>query len=126
MNSDFNGHKKKKEIGFRYAWNGIKEVYKSEKNFRIHLMIALIVIGTAFVLELSPLEWTAIIIVIASVLSLEMINSAIEKLLDHIAPEQHPVIGSIKDITAGAVLVASIGSVIIGIIIFLPKLLSLL
>lgn len=126
MNSDFKGHKKKKEIGFRYAWNGIKEVYKTEKNFRIHLMIALIVIGAAFVLELSPLEWTAIMIVIAIVLSLEMINSAIEKLLDHIAPEQHPVIGSIKDITAGAVLVASIGSVIIGIIIFLPKLLSLL
>jgi diacylglycerol kinase len=126
MNSDFNGHKKKKEIGFRYAWNGIKEVYKSERNFRLHLMIALIVIGAAFVMKLSPLEWTAIIIVIAVVLSLEMINSAIEKLLDHIAPEQHPIIGSIKDITAGAVLVASIGSIFIGIIIFLPKFLSVL
>ncbi|MGR9049329.1 diacylglycerol kinase family protein [Halobacillus faecis] len=122
MSSDFKDRKQKSGIGFRFAWNGIKEVYQSERNFRIHLSVALLVFIAAFLFGLTKVEWMTILIIIVIVLSLEMVNTAMERLLDFYHPEQHPVIGSIKDITAGAVLVASIGSVIIGLIIFIPKL----
>ncbi|SDP55752.1 diacylglycerol kinase family protein [Halobacillus aidingensis] len=122
MSSDFKDRKKKTGIGFRFAWNGIKEVYESERNFRIHLSVALLVIIAALVFGLSKWEWITILLTVGMVLSLEMVNTAMERLLDFYHPEHHPIIGSIKDITAGAVLIASIGAVIIGIIIFLPKL----
>ncbi|MBX0358756.1 diacylglycerol kinase family protein [Halobacillus sp. Nhm2S1] len=122
MSSDFKDRRRKTGVGFRFAWNGIKEVYQSERNFRIHLSVALLVTLAAFVFGLSKGEWVTILLIMVIVFSLEMVNTAMERLLDFYHPEQHPVIGSIKDITAGAVLVASIGSVIIGMIIFLPKL----
>ncbi|GEN52034.1 diacylglycerol kinase family protein [Halobacillus faecis] len=122
MSSDFKDRRRKTGIGFCFAWNGIKEVYQSERNFRIHLSVALLVILAAFLFGLSKGEWMAILLIMVIVFSLEMVNTAMERLLDFYHPEQNPVIGSIKDITAGAVLVASIGSVIIGMIIFLPKL----
>ncbi|MBN9653720.1 diacylglycerol kinase family protein [Halobacillus sp. GSS1] len=122
MSSDFKDPNKKKKIGFRFAWNGIKEVCSSERNFRIHLLAAILVITAAFMFGLSKGEWVTILLIICMVLSLEMVNTAMERLLDFYHPEQNPIIGSIKDITAGAVLVASIGAVIIGMIIFLPKL----
>ncbi|SEH60526.1 undecaprenol kinase/diacylglycerol kinase (ATP) [Halobacillus karajensis] len=125
MSSDFKGRNQKNTVGFRFAWNGIVWVFKAERNFRIHLAFALLVIVSAFLLKVSLWEWTAIMIIISLVLTLEMINTAMERLLDHFHPEIHPVIGSIKDITAGAVLVASISSVFIGLIIFLPKLFAL-
>lgn len=126
MSSGSNVRRKKKTVGVRFAWNGVREVFKSERNFRIHLTVAIFVLTAAFVFQLSAVEWMILITIISVILSLEMINSAIEKLLDYIHPDHHPLIGAIKDITAGAVLVSSIGSVFIGFILFLPKILSLL
>ncbi|WP_226583125.1 diacylglycerol kinase family protein [Halobacillus litoralis] len=126
MNSDSSVRKKKKSIGFRYAWNGLTIVWKTERNFRIHLSAAVLVLLAAVILGLSAVEWAVLIITISLVLALEMINTIVEKLLDYLAPEQHPVAGAVKDISAGAVLVVSIGSVFTGAIIFLPKILSFL
>jgi undecaprenol kinase len=106
---------------FIYAWGGIKTSFKSEANFKIHMVAAIVAIALGILLNLSNTEWCAIIFCIAFVLSMEMMNTAIEKLCDVVHKDTHPVIKMVKDIAAGAVLVAAVSSLIIGAIIFLPK-----
>ena len=112
--------------GFVYAFNGLIEFFKTERNGRVQLVVAVIVVACAWWFHLSKAEWITILACIAAVLSLEMINSAIEKLCNLVQPTYHPVIKTIKDISAGAVLWVSIISAIIGGIIFLPKISDLL
>ncbi|MEI3611681.1 diacylglycerol kinase family protein [Pseudogracilibacillus sp. SO30301A] len=111
----------KRGIGLEYALNGLKEAFIRERNFRIHLFIATIVIITGFYFRLKWFEWIFIIIMIQTVLITELINSLIERIIDYIKPELHPKAKIIKDISAGAVLVAAITSIIVGLIIFIPK-----
>ncbi|MUK87094.1 diacylglycerol kinase [Ornithinibacillus sp. L9] len=113
--------KGKHRIGFSYACNGIKEVFKSEINFRLHIISTIIVISAGLLFQLSPIEWAFIFFCIGIVLVAELLNSAIEKAMDYIKPEIHPTAKVIKDISAGAVLIAAITAAIIGTIIFLPK-----
>ncbi|MGI8316107.1 diacylglycerol kinase family protein [Halobacillus mangrovi] len=122
MNSDYKGRKKKKSIGFRYAMNGLKQVYKTERNFRFHLVAAVAALAAGLMIGLTPIEWAVIALIITLVLTLEMVNSSIELLLDYLAPELNPMAGLIKDIAAGAVLLASAASVIIAVLIFGSKL----
>jgi diacylglycerol kinase len=70
-------------------------------------------------------EWVAVIVCIMIVLSLELLNTALENLLDYINPKFHPLIGTMKDMTAGAVLVGSVGSIAVGLIIIVPKFVQL-
>lgn len=77
-------------------------------------------------LNISPLEWVAITVVITMVLTAELINTSIEGIVDLISPEKNKIAGKVKDAAAGAVLISAIGSLITGLIIFLPKLLSIL
>lgn len=126
MSSDLKERKAKKGIGFRYAWKGLVEVCRKEKNFRFHLTAAFLAVLAGIVTGLVRVEWAVLTMTISSVLCLEMINSSIERILDYLAPEEHPQAGIIKDIAAGAVLVASAGSVVVGLFLFLPKLISLL
>lgn len=115
--------KKKSGIGLSYAINGIAEAIKRERNFRIHLWIALIVVIAGIYVRLSSLEWIFIIIAIHMVLITELINSVIERIIDYLRPEYHPKAKIIKDVAAGIVLLSAITSVIIGVLIFWPKLL---
>jgi diacylglycerol kinase len=110
---------------FRYAWRGIGKVLRHQHNFLIQGAVALLTILAGFIFSVSPTEWIVILTVVALVLSLEAINTAIEHLVDFITKEHDPAAGMIKDIAAGAVLIASFFSVIIGLIIFLPKILDL-
>ncbi|HEY5408679.1 MAG TPA: diacylglycerol kinase family protein [Ginsengibacter sp.] len=103
------------------AWHGIKYCFKSEKNFRMELIIASITFSFAIALKIGVNEWLAILFCSALVLSLEIINTAIEKLSNIVTMSIHPVIKLIKDMAAGAVFLVSIISLIIGAIIFLPK-----
>lgn len=116
---------KKKSIGFSFAWDGLKEVIKTEKNFRIHLVVGFLVIGISIILKISLGEWSQIIFVIGLVLITEMINSALEKIIDYLKPEIHPAAKAIKDIGAGAVLVSVLVAIITGLIIFSPRLISI-
>ncbi|WP_164216174.1 diacylglycerol kinase family protein [Virgibacillus sp. YIM 98842] len=116
---------KKKSIGFSYAWNGLREAAKLERNFRIHLLFAVLVIISGFLFKLAPSEWAIIIFVIGFVLVTELINTVIEKVIDYIKPDIHPTAKLIKDYAAGAVLAAAITAVLIGLIIFVPKLYTL-
>lgn len=107
--------------GFLYAFNGLVVFFKHERNGRIQLVIAASVTFLALFLQVSALDWIILLLCIGAVLSLEMINSAIEKLCNFVHPKYHPAVKIIKDISAGAVLWVSVSSGIIGAIIFLPK-----
>lgn len=119
--------KKKQSIytAFLIAFKGIRIALK-ERNFLIDVCCALITIILSFILKISYSEWIAVLFCIALVLSLEMLNTAIEKTIDHLHPQQHSKAGEIKDVAAGSVLVAVISSGIIGGIIFLPKIIAML
>ncbi len=113
--------KKKRGIGLTFALNGIYEAWKRERNFRIHVVIAFLVILSGFLFHLTLFEWLAILFAISIVLITELLNSITERVIDYLKPEYHPEAKIIKDIAAAVVLIAAIMSIIIGCIIFIPK-----
>ena len=117
---------KRRLRSFKHAFSGLRALLIYEHNSRIHLAAAILVIIMGFILHISLIEWCILVGIIAFVVVVEVINSAIEGLSDFVSPDISPAIKMVKDYCAAAVLIASIAAVIIGIIIFLPKLLSLL
>jgi len=116
---------KKRSIGLSFAWNGLLEVIKTERNFQIHLFSALTVILASMLLSLSQMEWIIIVLVIGFVFVAEIINSAIERIIDYLRPEIHPAAKVIKDIAAANVLVASFIATVVGFLLYIPKILAL-
>ena len=110
--------------GFHYAAKGIWKTARSERNFKIHLIIVPMVVVAGFILSVSAVEWTVIVLAMGLVLSAEMFNTAIESLVDMVSPEYEKSAGRIKDIAAGAVLVTAVAAAIVGVIIFGPKILG--
>jgi diacylglycerol kinase len=108
---------------FQYAGRGIRKAIISETNLQIHIIISLLVIIAGVFFGISSLEWMMCLLCIGMVIGLEMANTAIEKTVDLASPNLHPLAGSAKDIAAGGVLICSIIAAIIGLIIFIPKLL---
>jgi diacylglycerol kinase len=106
---------------FRHAFNGIRSFLRSEPNGRIHFVATIVVIIAGVWFHCSLAEWAILIIVMAMVWLTEMLNTSIEKIMDHITPEQHPGVKRIKDIAAGAVLIAALAAAIVGALIFIPK-----
>jgi len=115
----------KKFQSFKFAFNGILLGFK-EKNFVLQTVIAFLAIGLGIYFKISVYEWISILICCSTVLSLELINTSIEHTINLITKEQNKNVGKIKDIAAGAVLMSSIFSLIIGIIIFAPKIYSII
>lgn len=111
---------------FTYAFKGIKFVFLSQHNMWIHIALAFIAVTMGFVLEINALEWVVVIFSIGLVLAAEIFNSAIETLVDLVSPNYNEKAGKIKDMAAGAVLISAITTVIIGAIIFIPKIFNLL
>lgn len=110
---------KKFKKSFKSAQNGILHVYKNEINFKIHIIIAIIVLVLGLIMDWHAWKWALYIFAVSQVLVTEVLNSAIEYTWDHLEPNQHPVVGIIKDVTAGAVLISVISAMFIGIILFL-------
>lgn len=108
---------------FVYAGRGIVQVFRREPNAKVHLVVACSVIAAAAALDVSKTDFALLAIAITMVFVAETINTAIERLTDLVSPDHHPLAAQAKDISAGAVLLASIGSVVIGAIVFGPKLL---
>ena len=106
---------------FKYAFNGIFTSFKTEKNMKIHLIIAILVVVLGFVLKISKIEWIICTVVISIVISAELFNTAIETVVDMITIEKNEKAKIAKDVSAGAVLITAIGAAIIGLIIFIPK-----
>lgn len=111
---------------FKYATEGVIYCLKKEQNFKIHVFMAFIVIIAGFSAKISHLEWFIIIIFISGVLALELVNTALERIVDLVTEEHHPLAKQAKDAAAGAVLVFAFASAIVGLIIFIPKWLLIL
>ena len=108
---------------FKYAIEGICTGIKEERNMKIHITIMILVIIFGIMLKISKIEWIICIILFGFVISLELVNTAIESTVDLITIEKHPQAKIAKDVAAGSVLIAAITSIIIGLIIFIPKIL---
>lgn len=102
---------------FRFAGQGILDLFRYENNAKVHLLVAILVIGAGFLLTLSPVEWAVILTQIGLVWAAEAFNTAIEKLCDFVSPGLHPQIKAIKDLSSGAVLILTIVAVLVGLII---------
>ena len=110
---------------FGYAIHGIRLMIMQEQNAKIHLIAIILVVVAGLYFDLSIPEWLSIIIVSGGVFTAEAFNTSIEALSDTIAPEYNNSIKQVKDFAAGAVLVISITAIVIGMIIFLPKIYAL-
>lgn len=110
--------------GVGYAFKGLVVLIKTENSIKLQLIIATIVTIAGIYFNISTTEWLIQISMIAMVMSVEGINTAIEYMADFIHPEHHPKIGLIKDIGAGAVLIASIAAIVAAGIIYIPKVFS--
>ncbi|WP_226376844.1 diacylglycerol kinase family protein [Oceanobacillus halotolerans] len=117
--------KTKKGFGFSYAIEGLITMSKTERNFQVHLIMATLAVITGFYTGITRLEWALLVFAIGLVLIVEIVNTAIEKLIDYLKPEIHPIAKFIKDISAASVLLAAITAIFIGIFLFGPKLLHL-
>ncbi len=108
---------------FKYAFDGIFTGIKEEQNMKIHITIMILVIIFGIMLKISKMEWIICIILFGLVISMELINTAIENTVDLVTKEKNEQAKIAKDVAAGAVLVSAIASAIIGLIMFVPKIL---
>jgi len=106
---------------FKYAFDGIFESFKSEKNMKIHILIMALVILAGFVFKISRTEWMICIILFGVVFAGEIFNTAIEIVVDMVMPHQNEKAKLAKDLSAGAVLLLAIAAAIIGMMIFIPR-----
>jgi len=111
---------------FKFAIEGIKIATKYNRNMRIHFIIAVVVILSCFVLKMSYIEIAVISMIILLVISAEMINTAIEEVIDLVTKEYREEAKFAKDVSAGMVLIVALGSIAIGLFIFVPHLLNLI
>jgi diacylglycerol kinase (ATP) len=109
---------------FGYAGEGLAAMLRTQPNFWIHLTAAVLALVLGVALGLSPLELAVIVIMIAVVLAIECVNTALETMCDLVSPGLHPVIKRAKDVSAAAVLIAALASVAIALLLFGPRLLA--
>jgi undecaprenol kinase len=111
---------------FSYALQGLREAFFSERNLQIHFFFSVIVIFCGFLFHITKVEWLIVLLLFGGMFSIEMLNTAIEKVVDLVTGEYHPLAKKAKDISAGAVLIYAIIAIIVGLIIFLPYLYNLI
>ena len=111
---------------FGYAFKGIRSLLRHEHNAIIHLAATIVIIIAGAWLKLQRWEWIAIVMSVGFVWVTEILNTCIERIMDFISTEKHPAIGAVKDLAAAAVLIAALTAVVVGSIIFIPKIIALL
>ena len=116
--------KKRLINSFKYAFEGILQAYVGEQNLKIHTVIAILVIIFGFILKISYTEWLICLVLIGLVLMAEFFNTSIEYLVDLVSPDIHPLAKATKDTASAGVLMIAIISAIIGLTIFVPKLIN--
>lgn len=109
----------------KFAWKGITKLARQEQSFRILLLAAAVAFALIFIFDLKPSETALILVVTTSVLVLELLNSAVERLVDLFKPRIHQYAEEIKDLMAGAVLVGSLGALLVGVLVFWPHVFEL-
>ncbi|EKD49243.1 MAG: hypothetical protein ACD_63C00210G0001 [uncultured bacterium] len=111
---------------FQLAFRGFGIALSSERNFQIHLVCTAVVVALILILGTSIVETMILVVVISLILSMELINTSMERLIDIIEPSMNSKIKEVKDMLASAVLVSSMGALIIGIFVFVPKIFEIL
>ena len=106
---------------FSHAFRGICKAFAAERNMRIHALIALLVVVCGFIFNISRTEWMLCVLCFGLVFGAELINSAVERVVDLASPDRHESAKNAKDMSAGAVLVCAVFSAVVGLIIFVPK-----
>jgi diacylglycerol kinase len=109
---------------FSHSFDGFRFACRNEQNMRIHLVSAAIVVICGFVFKISPAEWLVCLLLFGLVMSSELFNTALEATIDAVIPDQQPLAKTAKDVSSAAVLVLSITAAIIGLVIFLPKIIA--
>ena len=111
---------------FAFAFAGLAHAWRTQRHMRLHAGIGLLAALCGVALGLGPAEWAVLLLTITAVLVLELLNTVIEAVVDLASPHHHPLAKVAKDVSAGAVLVAAIGSVAVGAALFLPRIWRLL
>lgn len=109
----------------RHAMHGLAHAFMTENNFRIHTLIAAAVVVALFLFKVSRLEAMVVVLVIASVLVLELVNTIVERFADLLEPRVHPYVHVIKDMMAASVIVAVLAAVTVGALVFWPHVVPL-
>lgn len=109
---------------FGFALEGIAHAFRTQRNFKLHLGITALVIVAGVALGISVEQWAILAVTIALVLQAELVNTALEAVVDHVAPEFHALAKVAKDCAAGAVFLCAITAVVVGLLILGPKLLA--
>jgi diacylglycerol kinase len=109
-------------ISFKHAYDGIIYAIITQPNFRFHLFATLVVSLTGIYFNLDRFEWLVLIFTFLLVITTEMLNTALEAIVDLLSPEFHPAAKIAKDTAAGMVLLAALGSIVVGLVIFVPYL----
>ena len=117
---------KKFLLSFTYPIKGLKYAYRNEQNLAVEVGIALIVLIAGFLFKISLSEWGVLALTIGMVISGELFNTAIEAVVDLVTEEYHPLAKVAKDTSAAAVFIIAIVSIVVGIVIFVPKIIALL
>ena len=117
---------KKIRNSFKYAIEGRWTSFKTERNMKIHIFIMILAIIAGIILKINKSEWIICIILFAIVIGSELFNTSIETIVDMVMPEKNEKAKIAKDVSAGAVLVVAIGAAIIGLVIFVPRILNIL
>lgn len=107
---------------FKYAFRGLAYLFSSQWNARFHLFAAGMAVLLGYMLNINTSEWCWIVCMIGLVLAGEALNTALEATLDALHPEHHPLVGKAKDVAAGAVLLLAFTAILVGMLIFVPKL----
>ena len=111
---------------FKYAICGVNTAFREEQNMKIHILAIIMVVVLGILLKISKIEWIICLVLFAIVISAELFNTAIETVVDLIMPERNEKAKIAKDVSAGAVLIPAVVSAIVGIIIFLPKIIGII
>jgi diacylglycerol kinase len=111
---------------FQYAFSGIKTAYKNEPNLRIHTFFAVSAVIVSLIVKISAVEWLLLTFTIFYVITLELLNTVLESIVNLVSPDIKPYARIAKDVSAACVLLAAFMSVIVGLAIFLPKILNIL
>lgn len=117
---------RRRAASFGHAFRGVGAALRSELHLQFHAGATVVVLGLGFYLQLSPMEWALVALAVAGVWTAELFNTALETLTNLASPAYHPLAGKAKDVAAGAVLLAAVGALAVGALVFGPKIWALL
>lgn len=110
---------------FGYAFRGVAGLFRGQINIWLHVVAALMVVAAGFCFGISKAEWLAVVLSVAMVLGAEAFNTALERLTDMVSPDYDRRAGEVKDVAAGAVLLVSLGALVVGLVVFVPYIIDL-